>query len=98
MDGALAIDDGKQAADEVVSLKVRKLAEVDPGSQVLRLVSVTAGTAKRAFAGDFDRKRWFLAGGDTSPGVQHFGFLHARGLGGTASCPVLIVMNPEVFP
>src|ERR1700733_10190245 len=54
---------------------------------MLGLVGVTAGTAEGAFTGDFNRKGWLLAGKDAAPGVQHFGFLHARGLGGTASCP-----------
>jgi hypothetical protein len=32
VDGALAIHDGEQTAYEVVSLKVRQLAQIDPGA------------------------------------------------------------------
>jgi hypothetical protein len=41
------------------------------------IVGVTTGTAKRTFAGDFDRQKWSPAAKNISPGVEYFQSLHA---------------------
>ena len=62
MNGALAIDNGQEPADQVVSFEVRQLAQVDSAcAQMLGLVGVTTRTAQRALAGDFNGKTWLLA-------------------------------------
>ncbi len=70
VDGFFPFDHLEYTADEVVSLKVRELAEIGAaGAKVLRLIGVTAGAAERALAGDLDRKAWLTAGENASPRV-----------------------------
>jgi hypothetical protein len=70
VDGFFPFDHLEYTADEVVSLKVRQLAEIGAaGAKVLRLIGVTAGAAERALTGDLDRKAWLTAGENASPRV-----------------------------
>src|ERR1700736_6481085 len=93
VDGLLAIDNGEDAADQVVAFVIGQLAQVHPaGPQMFRLVRVTTGTTQGAFAGDFDRERWLLAGENAGPGVQYFRFLHS-GSSGEMKPAVPMILN-----
>src|SRR5258707_7203508 len=87
MDGLLAIDDGENAADQIVAFVVGQLTQVHrAGAQMVRLVRITTGATQGAFAGDFNGESWLLAGENAGPGVQHFGFLHSGSSGETTTC------------
>lgn len=55
------INDFECAVDESLSATVVQVAQRLPAAQMRRVVSVTAGTSQRAFAGDFQGERRTLA-------------------------------------
>src|SRR5450631_1408400 len=93
VDRLLAIDDGEDAADQVVAFVIGQLAQVHPaGAQMFRLVRVTTGAPQGALAGDFDGECWLLASENAGPGVQHFRFLHS-GSSGEMKPAIPMILN-----
>lgn len=68
MQGFDAANERENGVDQGVATIVTELAQRANRSQVVRLVSVTAGTAERAFLGDFERKKGFLSAKNFAPG------------------------------
>ena len=60
-------DEIEDAVDEGVAAKVAEFAEGDAAAEVPVTVSVAAGTAERALAGDFDAEQWYFSGQYAGP-------------------------------
>lgn len=68
MQGFEAANEREDRGNQCVATEVTELAERASGGQVVRFVSVTAGTAQRAFFGDFEREEWPLSAKNFAPG------------------------------
>jgi hypothetical protein len=74
VEGLKFVDGLKDVSDKLVILEVRQLTEcgVSVSAEMGGVVGVTAGTAERALAGNFNGKRWALAQENGLPCLHDF--------------------------
>ena len=66
----IVINHFKHTLYQAVSLLVHELPQIDPAPDVVVFVSVTAGTAERAFARDLNGERRFASLKDRAPSIK----------------------------
>jgi hypothetical protein len=59
--GAVAVDELENAAYERAASIIAQVSQRSAAAEMRRVISITAGTAERAFPRDLDRKRGFLS-------------------------------------
>jgi hypothetical protein len=78
MHGPMQTDEGQDAIDQRVSMKISELTQRHVAAKMLILIRITTRTVERAFARDFDGQHRRLALQDPSPGRQKSQGVHRR--------------------
>lgn len=89
MEWSQAIDNFKHTIDEGLTFSVAQTSKCDFTPKVLIVIRVAAGTAKRAFFGDFNRERGLFAFQNLAPRFDYFEGLQKLSFSWNGNAPIV---------